>query len=275
VPLAHATLRYDCGGADMTEEDATARSVRALNGYTIGAVDGDIGWVRDAYFHDRHWSVRYLVVDTSHWLSGKRVLISPLSLRGADHAHKVLRATLTKAQVANSPDIDTEKPVSRQHEIELYQYYLPYYWVMDEGADSPYAAAASVQVAALERETDRDRQGHDDPHLRSARAVMHHYVHAIDGDMGHVADFLYDDASWRIGHLVVTTGTFRRGRRVLLPVTWVTQVSWDAGTVDVILPSETIRLAPEYDAARPLHRDYLARVAAYYATPSTARPEAS
>lgn len=243
-------------------------SVRGLSGYTIGTMDGEIGRVRDLYFDDRRWAIRYLVVDTSHWLAGCRVLISPLSLRGADHERRVLRAALTRDQVASSPDFDTEKPVSRQHEIEFYRYYgFPYYWASAEMATRvPYAAAAGVPgaLAALEVETDCDRHASGDPHLRSAHAVMHHYVHAIDADIGHVADSLYDDESWTIGHLVVATGSWWPGRRVLVPVRWVTWVSWDAGTVDVGLRSETIRLAPEYDAASPPGPEYLTRLAGYY-----------
>ncbi len=243
-------------------------SVRALSGYTIGATDGEIGRVRDLYFGDRRWAVRYLVVDTGHWLAGRRVLVSPLSLRGADHERRVLRAALTRAQVASGPDFDTEKPVSRQHEFEFYRYYgFPYYWVSSEmAARVPYAAAAGVPgaLAALELETDWDRHATGDPHLRSAHAVTHHYVHAIDADIGHVADFLYDDESWALSHLVVATGSWWPGRRVLVPVRWVMWVSWDARTVDVGLDSETIRLAPEYDPASPPSREYLARLAAYY-----------
>src|SRR5262245_11626404 len=247
----------------MTEENGKARSVRALSGDAIGAVDVDIGRVRDAYFHDRRWTIRYLVVDTSHWLTGRRVLISPLSLCGAEHERRILRSTLTKFQIATSPDIDTEKPVSRQHEIERYLYYLPSFW--SANADSAYAMAG-VPTGTLDLEVDRELQGHDDPHLRSAHAVMRHYVHAVDGDMGHVADFLYDETSWRISHVVVTTGAFRPGRKVLVPVRWISGVSWDAGTVDVGLTGESIRRAPEYDGARVVDRDYLARVAAHYAS---------
>src|SRR5262249_52075314 len=209
----------------------------------IAAIDGDIGRVRDAYFDDRQWRIRYLVADSWHWLPGRRVLISPLSVRQTDHQHRILQAALTKAQVANGPQFDTEKPVSRQHELDRYRYYLPYYWV---------SAGAGGTPAGLGLETDWGAQQHRDPHLRSVRAITHHYVHAVDTDIGHVADFLYDDTSWTIGYLVVVIRTLRAGRRVLVPVESVTWVSWDAGTVDVRLRSETIRLAPEYDEDWPL-----------------------
>ena len=60
------------------------RSLKELQGYTISATDGDIGSVHDFYFDDQHWTVRYLVVDTGGWLSGRRVLVSPLALGRPD-----------------------------------------------------------------------------------------------------------------------------------------------------------------------------------------------
>src|SRR5262249_16475772 len=111
------------GGADMTRDEEAARSLRAVYGFAIGAVDGEIGSGHDAYCDDRCWRLRYLVVDTGYWPTGRRVLLSPPSLRGVDHEHATVLATLSRAEVASSADIDTEKPVSRQHEMERFQYY--------------------------------------------------------------------------------------------------------------------------------------------------------
>jgi hypothetical protein len=59
------------------------RSMKDLEGYTIGATDGVIGRVKDFYFDDEAWVIRYLVVETGAWLSSRRVLISPIAaLRG-------------------------------------------------------------------------------------------------------------------------------------------------------------------------------------------------
>jgi len=60
------------------------RSTQDLEHYSIGATDGDIGQVKDFYFDDDAWVVRYLVVDTGTWLTGRRVLVSPISLREPD-----------------------------------------------------------------------------------------------------------------------------------------------------------------------------------------------
>jgi hypothetical protein len=67
------------------------------------------------YFDDETWAIRYLVVNTGIWLSGRLVLVSPLALREAAWESRRLDVTLTKKQVEDSPPIDTHKPVSRQH----------------------------------------------------------------------------------------------------------------------------------------------------------------
>src|SRR5688572_14268005 len=98
-------------------------SAKQIEGYAIRARDGDIGTVRDFYFDDEHWHVRYFVVDTRAWLTGRKVLISPESARGQIWADRVIPVSLTQEQVRASPSIDIAKPVSRQHEMELRHHY--------------------------------------------------------------------------------------------------------------------------------------------------------
>ena len=99
------------------------RNVKDLRGYAIRATDGVIGRVDDFYFDDEGWAIRYLVVDTGSWLSGRKVLISPIAVGSPDWTTQVLPVSLTRTQVEHSPDIDTRRPVSRQHEAEYFGYY--------------------------------------------------------------------------------------------------------------------------------------------------------
>ena len=51
---------------------------KTLKGYSIQTTEEEtIGKVKEFYFDDRHWTVRYLVANTGTWLSGRQVLISP------------------------------------------------------------------------------------------------------------------------------------------------------------------------------------------------------
>src|ERR1700678_379977 len=103
------------------------RNVKDLHGFAIRATDGELGTVDQLYFDDETWAIRYLTVETGGWLGGRPVLISPMSVIRADLEEKGLDVALTKSQVENSPDIDTHKPVSRQHEAAYNRYYgYPY-----------------------------------------------------------------------------------------------------------------------------------------------------
>ena len=144
------------------------RKFNDFRGFGIRAIDGTIGRVEDFYFDDRAWIVRHLVVDAGTWSSSRKVLLSPTSIGRPDGAEKVLRVLLTTEQVKNSPDIDTARPVSRQHEVEAYAH------------------------------AESKRRRENDPHLRSCRAVLRYRVHASDGDVGHVEDMLVDDQTWAI-----------------------------------------------------------------------------
>jgi hypothetical protein len=162
-----------------------------LRGFTVGATDGDIGKVEDFYFDDTSFTVRHLVVDTGGWLGGRKVLISPIALRDIDWDGKRINAALTKAQVEKSPAIDTDRPVSRQREIEYYSYYgYPYYWTgpfLWGGFLYPFPL--SDPLTSLEKERHWDWAGKGgDPHLRSSSTVTGYHIAAADGNIGHVED---------------------------------------------------------------------------------------
>ena len=103
-----------------------------LKGCSLRATDGSLGSVHDLLFDDSHWTVRWLVVDTA-WLFGRRVLIAPQALRHPDALAREFPVALTKDQIKSAPDVDTDRPVNRQHEADLYSYYGygPYWTTMD------------------------------------------------------------------------------------------------------------------------------------------------
>jgi len=232
------------------------RSLKDLENYAIGATDGPIGHLKDLFFDDEAWVVRYLVVDTGTWLLSRRVLITPMSIHHASWADRLLPVTLTKAQVKDSPDIDTDKPVSRQHEADYLGHYgYPSYWGGEGiwGAGIyPYAMLPGELVAGLtpaEAEiAERLKHRNDDPHLRSCKAVVGYGLHARDGEIGHVDGFLVDEDTWAIRYLVVNTSNWGMGHQVLIAPAWVTGVNWPDSTVTVDLSLESIKTSPPFDA---------------------------
>lgn len=238
------------------------RSLNDLENYAIGATDGPIGYVKDLYFDDENWVIRYLVVDTGSWLLSRKVLITPMSIHHANWDDQVLPVTLTREQVKNSPDIDTDKPVSRQHEMDYLGYYgYPSYWggegIWGAGM-SPYAmlpetVGFGMRPVEIER-AEKLRHQNDDPHLRSCQSVIGHHLQASDGEIGHVDGFLVDEDTWAIRYLVVNTSNWWMGHQVLIAPEWVTGVSWADATVSVDLSRELIKTSPPFDKAVELNR---------------------
>ena len=235
------------------------RNVKDLQGYAIRASDGVIGEVEDMYFDDESWAIRYFVVDTGSWLSGRKVLISPLAIGHPDWLGMSLPVSLTKAQIEKSPDIDTRKPVSRQHEADSLGYYgYPYYWggagLWGMGAyPGDLTTAGAIEANMKARQTPLRTGG--DVHLRGCRAVTGYHIHATDGDIGHVEDFIVDDRTWAIRYLVVNTSNWWVGHSMLIAPPWIETVDWSTSKVSVDLTRHAIKNAPSYDSVAHFTRE--------------------
>jgi hypothetical protein len=248
------------------------REITSLKGLTVSASDGDIGSVHDVYVDAKQWTVRYIVVDTGTWLSGRRVLVSPRSIR-APVLEDRLNVALTKSQVEQAPSWDTDKPVSRQHEIAYAQYYdHPYYWVGPArwgwGWDPLIGTAPVPRPDPVEEEIVARERDSADANLHSARDVIGHYVQAADDDIGHVEDFLVDEVTWAVRYLVVDTGNWLPGRKVVISPAWIERVSWEDSRVYVDLRRSEVEAAPPYDPGVPLERALETRLYDHYRRPT-------
>jgi len=242
------------------------RPAKEFKHLKLRACDGDIGKAREFYFDDEHWAVRYLVAETGGWLNGRQVLISPYALKPVNEAEQVLPVELTKKQIEDSPLLYSHLPVSRQYEMQYYKYYgWPKYWGgpsmwgystfplhQHGGVNWPGGASLNpVESAAFP--THREEIG--DPHLRSTQAVTGHHLQAVDGEIGHVEDFIIDDVTWAIRYLVVDTKNWWPGKHVLIAPQWIERVSWEEAKVFVNLERDIIKGSPEYTPA-DLNREY-------------------
>jgi hypothetical protein len=243
------------------------RSVNNLIGYSIRAIDGELGKVSEFFFDDFTWSIRYLVVDTGNWLSDKKVLIPHKALGITDWNSKTFQVNLTRDQVGKSPDIDTKKPVSRQHEENLFAYYaLPVYWEDGISGSSmgmiPLTPIIDIDKAALEN--DSAKSHHEDPHLRSTMVVKSYHIHANDGEIGHVEDFIVDDDKWNLCYFMVDTHNWLPGKKVLIMPSWIDHIDWSESKVYVDVSRESIKNSPEFDTAQPISKKYETELFNYY-----------
>jgi len=232
------------------------RLAKDLKGYKLSARDGEIGSVKEFYFDDQSWAVRYLVAETGGWLTGREVLISPYALDPARTNEEVIPVDLTRKQIENSPSLDTDKPVSRQYEMMYYPYYgYPGYWggpYMWGTSGYPIRGQAGWSQATSQDSHDEN----DDPHLRSTYDVTGRTIQAQDGAIGDVENFVIDDETWAIRYLIVDTGNWWPGKKVLISTRWIEKISWEESKVFINLTCEAIKNGPEYTEAALVTRDF-------------------
>jgi len=238
---------------------------KTIKGYKLNSLDGEIGKIKEFYFDDQYWAIRYLVADTGNWLTNRQVLISPHALTGVNKDAQNINVNLTKKQIRDSPSISSDEPVSQQFEETYYDYYAwPYYWsgpYMWGYYPFPYPYVMRNSEELPKSNLSGKKW---DPHLRNTRAVTGYDIQAKDGEIGHVEDFIIDDETWAIRYLIVDTRSWWAGKMVLVSPRWIKSISWKESAVFVNLNRATIKQSPEYIEGSPLNREYEAELHRHY-----------
>lgn len=226
------------------------RSIKALQGYTMAAMDGHVGQVADFYLDDKDWVIRYLATDLDSEPTNRQVLISPVALGQPDWEQRVFPISLTRQQVAQSPQVALDQPITQQYEASLHEYYQwPVYW-MGDGIAPPPAVEVPPEIYSPEEGTAPAATLPPDPHLRRVGTVIGYALQAKDGEIGQVQDFIVNDETWAIGYMVVDLPSGLTGhRQVLISPNWVESISLAEAKIHIDLRHETIENSPEYDPA--------------------------
>jgi len=246
-----------------------------IKGYEVEASDGPVGTVSDWLFDDVGWAVRWLVVDVGHWLTGRKVLLPRAALGQPDRQQRRLPVRLTMQQVKDGPDVDTDQPVSRQIEANVDKYYswVPY----PIGSDGPLSNAIAQPFVEplLFSETrpfgppseDVEPDAPGDPHLRSIAVVTGYHVHATDGEIGHIENFLVDDALWDIRYLIIDTRNWWPGEHVLLSPYAVKEISWAEHQIHIGEMREQVKASPPWNPLDLIDQDYEKQLHSHYQWP--------
>ncbi|WP_456279293.1 hypothetical protein [Bacillus sp. AK128] len=231
---------------------------KELKKYDIQATDGGIGTVYDFFFDDEKWTTRYLAIDTIKWLPSKKVLLSPMAIEAVHELENTVKIALPKDKIKDSPDIDTDQPISKQKEIEFGTYYgyPPYQSAGGTGVWGGYWFPGELLVNRNQHVERPDSQVKDESNLRSMKEVTGYHIHAVDGNIGHVEDFIICDKTWSIKYLIIDTKSWWPGKKVLVSPDWIIDVVWEDRTVHVDLTKETIKNGPEYVLKKEITREF-------------------
>ncbi len=238
-----------------------------MRGWTVETTDGEIGDIKDFYFDDDRWTVRYLLADAGSWL-GRNVLISPMSFQHFDGDRKRVRLNISKDQVKNSPVLDFERPISRRYEATYAEYYeYPYYWA-GSSLWGPETTPVNLGRMTTADKRSPEQFAENELHLKRASEAFGFHIRALDGEVGHVDDFLVDTDSWKIRYLLADTSNFIGGKWVLVSPDWTRRVDWNNLTVNVDMNKNDVKNSPEFDPNRRIDRDYETKLHDYYHRPA-------
>jgi hypothetical protein len=245
------------------------RKTSELIGYSLNATDGDIGQVDDLYFDDESWHVRYFVINAGGYFTGRKVLIAPEAFGKPNWDEGEIPVELTRDQIEESPSIESDRPVSRQQQAQLADYFnwTPY-WAPTTGPGAEWMRTATgAKTATAGEAEDASDLPPGDPHLRSIREVEGYTIEASDGEIGHVEDFLVGDSAWPVVYMVVDTRDWLPGKKVLVSPAWAEKIDWTGSRVKIDMTREEIKAGPEFDFSQPVTRDYEVRLHEYYDQP--------
>jgi hypothetical protein len=223
-----------------------------IKGFRITGSDGPVGTAIDFLFDDESWRMRWLVVDTGHWFSGREILIPISALGRPDPTLREFSVNLTVRQAKECPDIARDLPVSRQAENDLYVYYgWEPYW-----AGAYFGGAIAAEFVPPHNRPEMGLQDPDtrnltdyagDQHLCSAEDVIGYRVQATDGEVGRVEEFLVEEASWDIRYVKVRAGNWLDRSKVLISPLSVSTIDWIERLVFLDIDRKKVEDSPTYD----------------------------
>lgn len=237
---------------------------KQLTSSHINAIDGELGKVKDVYFDDRHWTIRFLVVDVHPWLAlSQKVMLSPIALLNFNVKDAEVKVSMSKEMIENCPKVEDYATVSREFEKKYFDYFgYGYYWTGPSmWGDYTYPSALFNREllphsAIQETEMDKINQ------LRSAYEIQNYDVEEIDGSKGRVQDCIWNTHDWSLKYLVIDARNWLPdGKKVLISPRQIESMNWENKVVKCRLSIEQIDDCPEYDPDSLNDAAYAAKVA--------------
>jgi hypothetical protein len=225
------------------------RTVKRLEGSTVLSTNGEeLGEVKDFYFDDRNWVIRYLVIDTGSWLSQKLVLISPHAITSFGLNGFNILTNLTKDQIEKCPPADTEKPISKEFEDKYANYFGWPVYVTGTGIPVWYSSTDKMNMPSPDIETDTSAEADipSDNHLRSFNEIRNYHISSFDDEFGHIEDMVLEDGGFKIDALIVDTVNFWPSNSVLISPKLIKNISWASQVFETSLSKAEVESAPIY-----------------------------
>ncbi|MCB0194602.1 MAG: PRC-barrel domain-containing protein [Anaerolineae bacterium] len=241
------------------------KSVHHLYGYTVMAGNDNIGHIDDIYFDDHNWIVQYFVIDTGNLFEGQKVLLSPTLIKHVDDEVEVLSVTLDRnglSEFAIATDqivlgeapatlsaTEAGPPVSQlggglfdEETVGMSD---------DSIIETIRAKEGKEETPPAESSGTRSKKGHRNP-IYSSKELIGSYIHATDGDIGHIEDLVVDEKLWAIQKVIIDTRNWLPGKKVQIEPKWIDSIDWTETAVYLSLSKSAVKNQPRFDPANPV-----------------------
>jgi sporulation protein YlmC with PRC-barrel domain len=104
--------------------------------------------------------------------------------------------------------------------------------------------------------------------LRSVKDLQGYKILATDGEIGRAHEFYFDDENWVIRYMILDTGKWLPGRRVLVSPVALGQPDWSSRLLPVVLSREQIENSPPISEDEPVSRQHEIDLIKYYDWPT-------
>lgn len=252
-------------------------SLQEIQNYQLRAQDGDFGEIKSFLIDDDNWVVRYLMVKVGN----RDVLLSVMAMGAPDPIERVVPTNLSRDRIMNSPEIRAGKPLSRDIERQLSDYYeWPYYWEPGEVPNTRPGDLTAVPLIDMEldKEAQEDQalipqtgeesssEKKNESHLHDTKVLFGETIHTTNDDRnaGRLTDMVTQDEDWNLLYLVVDTGGLLTNNKVLVAPSWVTQIDELDNRIDVQLSAETIQNSPNFNTIGDITQEYQTKLNDYY-----------
>lgn len=223
-----------------------------LKSYNIQATDGEMGKVKDFYFDDHNWAIRYAQVDTHKWLPARNVYVSPSSFERVNEGEERVEVNHTKEAIKNSPTIPADAEISKANEASLTEYYgWNRYWRGENlwgAVDRPFIPKVPLQDSEnAAKRNELEMNENRNYVLLNESDTIGIKVHGHDGKMGEITDLIFDDEYWKIQYLVIKIVKLPAERYYLINTKHITSVEWPEKDLYVDLKADYLGTQTNYD----------------------------
>lgn len=250
------------------------RKLKTLEGFTVHGRDGKLGKVKDFYFDQHRFILRYIVIDTGNWLKHEQTLISTDSFQEINYKDQEILVDLKADELEKGPSIKKNQPVSKVMEAKVVKHHgWPFYWTNAHSGTIPKIEVGNGTREMLfnyEYLSDEEKQLKEEEvesNLRSFNEISGYHIQTENKEFGHLEDLFVDEEDWLIRYLLIDTRNILPGKDVLIAPEWLDHISWNQEKIYVSKTKEQIKNAPEYREERSdylVDRDYEEKLYDYY-----------